>query len=44
LASIVRRYDFEFAPPTATPDQVGTATGATIHTSNGLWMKLKMRK
>jgi cytochrome P450 len=43
LASLVRRYDFEFAGPTATPDKVGIATGATIHTKNGLWMKVKRR-
>lgn len=44
LAQFVRRYEFEFAAPTATPDQVGTATGATIHTKNGMWMKLNKRK
>jgi cytochrome P450 len=43
LACLVRRYEFEFAPPTSTPDQVGTSTGATIHTKNGLWMKVKRR-
>eukprot|EP00747_Dinoflagellata_sp_TGD_P200284 gnl/TRDRNA2_/TRDRNA2_73680_c1_seq1.p1 gnl/TRDRNA2_/TRDRNA2_73680_c1~~gnl/TRDRNA2_/TRDRNA2_73680_c1_seq1.p1 ORF type:complete len:290 (+),score=40.84 gnl/TRDRNA2_/TRDRNA2_73680_c1_seq1:2-871(+) len=44
LASFVRRYKFEFAPPTATPDQVGTSTGATIHTRNGLWMRVRKRR
>eukprot|EP00746_Dinoflagellata_sp_MGD_P076692 gnl/MRDRNA2_/MRDRNA2_308578_c0_seq1.p1 gnl/MRDRNA2_/MRDRNA2_308578_c0~~gnl/MRDRNA2_/MRDRNA2_308578_c0_seq1.p1 ORF type:complete len:291 (-),score=52.68 gnl/MRDRNA2_/MRDRNA2_308578_c0_seq1:20-892(-) len=43
LASLVRRYEFEFAAPTETPDKVGTATGATIHTRNGMWMKIKRR-
>jgi cytochrome P450 len=43
LAMLVRRYEFEFAAPTATPDKVGTATGATIHTKNGMWMKVRRR-
>jgi cytochrome P450 len=43
LAMLVRRYDFTFAAPTATPDKVGTNTGATIHTANGLWMSVEKR-
>lgn len=43
LAMLLRRYEFEFAAPTATPDKVGTATGATIHTKNGMWMKVRRR-
>jgi cytochrome P450 len=43
LACLVRRYEFEFAGPTATPEEVGMATGATIHTKNGLWMKVTRR-
>uniref|UniRef100_A0A7S1ULN7 Cytochrome P450 n=1 Tax=Phaeomonas parva TaxID=124430 RepID=A0A7S1ULN7_9STRA len=44
LAMFLRRYDFEFTAPTEVPAKVGTNTGATIHTRNGLWMKLKKRK
>nr|BAX73990.1 carotene hydroxylase [Euglena gracilis] len=43
LAMVLRRFDFAFAAPTAQPDQVGMATGATIHTRNGLWMTLTPR-
>jgi len=43
LAGVVRNFDFAFAAPTATPDKVGTNTGATIHTRNGLWMTLTKR-
>lgn len=44
LAMILRDFNFEFAAPTADPKDVGTSTGATIHTKNGLWMKLKARR
>jgi len=44
LAMVLRGFTFEFAAPTANPSDVGTSTGATIHTKNGLWMKLKARK
>mmetsp|Transcript_11015 Transcript_11015/g.32867 ORF Transcript_11015/g.32867 Transcript_11015/m.32867 type:complete len:608 (+) Transcript_11015:40-1863(+) len=43
LAGFVRNFDFEFAGPTNTPDKVGTNTGATIHTRNGLWMTVIAR-
>ena len=43
LAGFLRNYDFAFAGPTDTPDKVGTNTGATIHTRNGLWMTVKER-
>lgn len=43
LAMVVRGFDFTFAAPTADPSQVGTCTGATIHTKNGLWMKPRAR-
>lgn len=44
LAMTLREFDFEFSAPTETPDKVGTCTGATIHTKNGLWMKVKPRR
>jgi len=44
MAMVLRQFTFEFAAPTASPSDVGTSTGATIHTKNGLWMKLKARK
>lgn len=44
LAMVLQRYDFDFAAPTATPADVGTNTGATIHTRNGLWMAVKRRQ
>ena len=43
LAGFLRNYDFEFAGKTDTPDKVGTNTGATIHTRNGLWMTVTER-
>jgi len=43
LAMFLRRFEFAFAAPTASPDDVGTNTGATIHTKNGLWMRLTKR-
>ena len=41
LAMLARRFTFE-----ADPDkpEVGMTTGATIHTTDGLWMRLKPRK
>jgi len=44
LAGFLRNYDFVFAGKTDTPDKVGTNTGATIHTRNGLWMTVTKRK
>uniref|UniRef100_A0A7S3JRS1 Cytochrome P450 n=1 Tax=Aureoumbra lagunensis TaxID=44058 RepID=A0A7S3JRS1_9STRA len=44
LAAFVQRFDFDFASPTDSPDKVGTKTGATIHTANGLWMTVTPRK
>eukprot|EP00933_Yihiella_yeosuensis_P005962 TRINITY_DN11058_c0_g1_i2.p1 TRINITY_DN11058_c0_g1~~TRINITY_DN11058_c0_g1_i2.p1 ORF type:complete len:681 (-),score=134.20 TRINITY_DN11058_c0_g1_i2:113-2155(-) len=44
LAVVLRDFNFSFAAPTADPSQVGTSTGATIHTKNGLWMKPDLRK
>merc|ERR1712013_751496 len=44
LASVVRGFDFKFAAPTANPADVGTCTGATIHTRNGLYMHVTNRK
>jgi hypothetical protein len=38
LAMILRRYDFEFE---GSPDDVGMKTGATIHTMNGLNMRVR---
>ena len=43
LAGFLQRFDFDFAGPTDTPDKVGTNTGATIHTRNGLWMTVTER-
>ena len=44
LAMVLRRYEFSFASPTEEPSKVGTNTGATIHTRNGLFMALKRRQ
>jgi len=44
LSMFLRDFDFEFAAPTPRPEDVGTSTGATIHTRNGLWMKLTPRR
>lgn len=44
LAGFIRNYDFSFAGKTDTPDKVGTNTGATIHTRNGLWMTVTRRE
>ena len=39
LAALVRRFSFELVPGR----EIGLTTGATIHTSNGLYMTLKER-
>uniref|UniRef100_A0A7S1J9S2 Cytochrome P450 n=1 Tax=Eutreptiella gymnastica TaxID=73025 RepID=A0A7S1J9S2_9EUGL len=44
LAMFLRRFEFEFTAPTPRPEDVGAATGATIHTKNGMYMKLKPRQ
>lgn len=44
LAMVLRGFNFEFTAPTAKPQDVGTSTGATIHTKNGLWMKVAARR
>lgn len=44
LAMVLREFAFQFAAPTADPKDVGTSTGATIHTKNGLWMNLSRRR
>ncbi|KIZ06958.1 hypothetical protein MNEG_0987 [Monoraphidium neglectum] len=41
LSMLLRRFEFERAPD-APP--VGMTTGATIHTTNGLWMSIKQRQ
>ena len=41
LAMVLKRYDFEFAMD---PKDVGIYTGATIHTRNGLKMRVKKRR
>jgi cytochrome P450 len=45
FAMLLRRYDFAFSPtgPTPRPEDVGTNTGATIHTRNGMWMDVTKR-
>eukprot|EP00471_Norrisiella_sphaerica_P000810 CAMPEP_0184487964 /NCGR_PEP_ID=MMETSP0113_2-20130426/10441_1 /TAXON_ID=91329 /ORGANISM="Norrisiella sphaerica, Strain BC52" /LENGTH=657 /DNA_ID=CAMNT_0026870409 /DNA_START=370 /DNA_END=2343 /DNA_ORIENTATION=+ len=44
LSMLVRRFDFDFTAPTEEPEMVGTNTGATIHTRNGLWCKISTRQ
>lgn len=44
LAMTLREFNFDFAAPTALPSDVGTCTGATIHTKNGLWMTPTARR
>ena len=41
LLSTCRRYEFNFAKG---PDAVGMASGATIHTANGLRMRVTRRQ
>ncbi len=45
LAMVLQRFDLSFSPkgPTPRPENVGTNTGATIHTRNGMWMDVKKR-
>ena len=38
---LCRRFEFSFA---TTPQSVGMATGATIHTANGLKVKIARRQ
>lgn len=40
LSMLIRRFDFEL---TIRPEEVGFYTGATIHTRNGLPMRVKKR-
>jgi len=40
LSMLIRRFDMELA---TSPEQVGMTTGATIHTENGLYMKMRRR-
>ncbi|XP_008809593.2 cytochrome P450 97B2, chloroplastic [Phoenix dactylifera] len=40
LAMLLQKYDIELK---GSPDDVEPVTGATIHTKNGLWCKLKRR-
>lgn len=42
FALIMRRFDFEFGEDGS--DAVGLRTGATIHTENGLWMRVRARE
>jgi len=42
FALMLRRFDFEFGPEG--PGAVGLRTGATIHTQNGLWMRVRARE
>jgi carotene epsilon-monooxygenase len=39
LAVLLKKYDFELVPGR----EIGITTGATIHTSNGLYMYVKRR-
>lgn len=41
FAMLLRRYQFRLAVPA---EQVGMATGATIHTANGLMMRVTKRQ
>lgn len=41
FALMLRRFEFEFGPEG--PGAVGLRTGATIHTQNGLWMRVRAR-
>jgi hypothetical protein len=42
FALLLRRFEFQFGPQGS--EAVGLRTGATIHTENGLWMRVKARK
>lgn len=41
LAMLLRRFTFRLA---ATPEEIGMATGATIHTANGMTVKVARRR
>jgi hypothetical protein len=41
LAMLLRRFSFELAVPA---ERVGMATGATIHTANGMQMRVRRRQ
>jgi beta-ring hydroxylase len=43
LATIMRRFDFELDPKFHPDGECGMTTGATIHTTSGLHVKLKRR-
>lgn len=40
LALLLQKFDVELRGP---PESVELVTGATIHTKNGLWCKLRKR-
>lgn len=40
LSMLLQKYNIELK---GSPDEVELVTGATIHTKNGLWCKLKRR-
>lgn len=40
LAMLLKKFDVELA---GSPDSVELVTGATIHTKNGLWCKVRKR-
>lgn len=40
LAVLLRQFDFELVPN----QKIGMTTGATIHTTNGLYMNVRARK
>jgi cytochrome P450 len=40
FAMLLRRFTFRLA---ATPEEIGMATGATIHTANGMMMRVTRR-
>lgn len=39
MASLLRHFDFELVPN----QDIGLTTGATIHTTNGMYINLKRR-
>ena len=41
LAMLLRTFDFQLA---ATPEEIGMATGATIHTANGMKCFVQLRQ
>lgn len=40
LAMLLQKFDIQMKGP---PESVDLVTGATIHTKNGLWCKLRKR-